>query len=93
MRKSSTDPRVLAIRARYRGAAAHCLSFALGLVLALFLHYVLYRVGLPPASRSSTSPFERYGVGAAGPMPHSGSVPCRVGPRRVDPPIEFASRS
>jgi hypothetical protein len=32
---------------RLGGAARHALSFALGLLMALVLDYVLYRMGLP----------------------------------------------
>jgi hypothetical protein len=32
---------------RATGSARHLISFAIGLLMALVLHYVLYRVGLP----------------------------------------------
>jgi hypothetical protein len=35
------------ILSRASGTGRHVISFAIGLLMALVLHYVLYRVGLP----------------------------------------------
>jgi hypothetical protein len=41
------DRLLLKLPAGARPAAAHAMSLVLGLVLAVTLHYVLYRLGLP----------------------------------------------
>jgi hypothetical protein len=38
---------VLAFPDRLRRTASHAICFGLGIVLAVLLHYVLYRLGLP----------------------------------------------
>jgi hypothetical protein len=35
------------ILSRASGTGRHIISFAIGLLMALVLHYVLYRIGLP----------------------------------------------
>ncbi len=41
------ETQVAKLPANCRPAASHCISLVLGLVLAVLLHYVLYRLGLP----------------------------------------------
>jgi hypothetical protein len=41
------DDLVNNLPAQYRRMASHGLSLVLGIVLAVLLHYVLYRLGMP----------------------------------------------